>query len=151
MKHRLTLGIIVCTAILLIGCGRNSRTIKSEDELKKILTEAFMEGDIDTLGSLHHPSIDPKLKEDLLAVIEPVFLIKPTTVVSSVVMLSEAPMDLPGELKGQKLKYTTDIAGVIFLDGQYGENGADKVGLYFPFSQSSAGYTLAGFGYESED
>jgi hypothetical protein len=152
MKHKSILGILACVAFILVGCGSNTRAVKSEEELKSILAEAFSKGDIDSVGSLYDSSTDPELKKDMLAAFKPVFEIKPTTVVPSVVKLSEAPMNLPGELNGKKLKYTTDVSGVIFLDGQStGEHGVNKIGLYFPFSHSSEGYTLAGIAFDSKE
>jgi hypothetical protein len=88
----------------------------------------------------------------MLAAFKPVFESKPTTVVPSVVKLSEVPMNLPGKLNGKNLKYTTDVTGVIFLDGQSsGEHGTNKIGLYFPFTHTSGGYTLSGVAYDSKE
>jgi hypothetical protein len=154
MKMKLgTLSLVLAWLTLgLSGCGRDSSTAKSEEELKSILAEAFREGDINTVSHLFHESTDPELKKDMVAFIKPWFDFKPEKVSPSIVQLEDISLDLPGELNGRPLEYTTRIDGVIFLDGRSpGEHGEDKVTLYMPYTRSADGYSLAGVAYGKLD
>lgn len=148
MKLGTLLFIVAWTVIGLSSCGGDSCTVRSEEELKSVLAEAFQEGDIGTISALFHSSTDSECKVEMVAFLKPWIESKPTTVTPSIVRLEDISLDLPGELNGRALKYTTSVDGVVFLDGRsQGEHGEEKVALYMPFTRSEDGYSLAGVAY----
>jgi hypothetical protein len=151
MKLGTLLFVVAWAVIGISSCGGDSRSVKSEEELKSVLSEAFQEGDIDTVSALFHSSTDSELKGEMVAFLKPWVESKPTAVTPSIIRLEDIPLDLPGNLNGRALRYTTSIDGVVFLDGRsQGELGEEKLELYMPFTRSEDGYSLAGVAYDHQ-
>ena len=145
MKSRIILLLLVFTSMVFTSCSERPRPAKSVKELQSILTEALREGDTDTVEALSHPATSLELKDGMLKIIKPLFDFKPEKVTPTIIQLTDVPMDLPGELKGRRLRYTTRVDGVIFLDGRStSERGETEISLYLPYTKTPEGYCLAG-------